>query len=138
MFTKLTRILNVSVFLRRLEYYGGILFLTTNRYDCIDSAFKSRIDLVLPFNDLNHATRLSIWTQFLHAIAEQERHFTDEEIEKLARRQLNGREIRNIVKTGRLLARSKKEKLEFRHLDTLLDIRKRVARLDRRTIEDEI
>jgi hypothetical protein len=33
----------VGVFLRLLEYYKGILFLTTNRHDIIDGAIKSRL-----------------------------------------------------------------------------------------------
>lgn len=37
----------VSVFLRVLEYYSGILFLTTNRVGTIDEAFKSRIQISL-------------------------------------------------------------------------------------------
>lgn len=32
----------VSVFLRQLEYYQGILIMTTNRADSIDSAFQSK------------------------------------------------------------------------------------------------
>lgn len=35
----------VSVFLRVLEYYAGILFLTTNRVGTFDEAFKSRIHM---------------------------------------------------------------------------------------------
>lgn len=38
----------VSVFLRALEYYEGILILTTNRVGTFDEAFKSRIQLALP------------------------------------------------------------------------------------------
>lgn len=37
----------VSVFLRMLEYYKGILFLTTNRIGTFDEAFKSRIHISL-------------------------------------------------------------------------------------------
>ncbi|KAI0544511.1 hypothetical protein F4679DRAFT_35659 [Xylaria curta] len=37
----------VSVFLRVLEYYNGILFLTTNRVGTLDEAFKSRVHLSL-------------------------------------------------------------------------------------------
>lgn len=37
----------VSNFLRALEYYEGILILTTNRVGTFDEAFKSRIQLAL-------------------------------------------------------------------------------------------
>jgi hypothetical protein len=37
----------VSVFLRMLEYYKGLLFLTTNRVGTFDEAFKSRVHISL-------------------------------------------------------------------------------------------
>ena len=42
----------VSVFLRVLEYYDGILILTTNRIGTFDEAFKSRIQLALHYPPL--------------------------------------------------------------------------------------
>ena len=42
----------VSVFLRTLEYYSGILFLTTNRVGALDPAFKSRIHISLYYPNL--------------------------------------------------------------------------------------
>ena len=39
----------VSVFLRTLEYYSGILFMTTNRVRTFDDAFKSRIHVPLKY-----------------------------------------------------------------------------------------
>lgn len=47
----------VSIFLRLLEYYKGILFLTTNRVDNIDAAFESRIHLSLQYEELDTASR---------------------------------------------------------------------------------
>ncbi|KAI1268830.1 hypothetical protein F5Y18DRAFT_439426 [Xylariaceae sp. FL1019] len=43
----------VSVFLRVLEYYNGLLFLTTNRVGTIDEAFKSRIHMSLYYPPLD-------------------------------------------------------------------------------------
>lgn len=56
----------VGVFLRLLEYYSGVLFLTTNRETVVDDAIKSRCIAhvrysVLNYNDVDdkkHATRL--------------------------------------------------------------------------------
>lgn len=45
----------VSVFLRVLEYYKGILFLTTNRVGSFDDAFKSRIHMSLYYPPLDKA-----------------------------------------------------------------------------------
>src|SRR4051794_15086173 len=43
-----------SVFLRQLEYYRGILLLTTNRLKSIDSAFQSRIHFCFQYKDLDY------------------------------------------------------------------------------------
>lgn len=46
------------VFLRTLEYYAGILFLTTNRVALFDDAFKSRIHMSLYYPALDVGTAL--------------------------------------------------------------------------------
>ncbi|GAA82235.1 AAA family ATPase [Aspergillus luchuensis IFO 4308] len=51
----------VSVFLRVLEYYSGILFLTTNRIGTLDEAFKSRIHVSLYYPPLDKAQTLAIF-----------------------------------------------------------------------------
>ncbi|KAH0443900.1 hypothetical protein CcaCcLH18_00726 [Colletotrichum camelliae] len=51
----------VSVFLRVLEHYGGILFLTTNRVGTLDEAFKSRIHISLYYEPLNRNQTLEIF-----------------------------------------------------------------------------
>lgn len=43
---------HLIVFLRVLEYYSGILFLTTNRVGIMDEAFKSRIHVSLYYQPL--------------------------------------------------------------------------------------
>ncbi|RYP58267.1 hypothetical protein DL769_009028 [Monosporascus sp. CRB-8-3] len=51
----------VSVFLRVLEYYEGILFLTTNKVGSFDEAFKSRISMALYYPPLSAEHTLAIW-----------------------------------------------------------------------------
>ncbi|KAL7942038.1 hypothetical protein V8C42DRAFT_333429 [Trichoderma barbatum] len=51
----------VSVFLRMLEYYNGILFLTTNRPGVLDEAVKSRVHLNLHYNFLNEEQVVAIF-----------------------------------------------------------------------------
>lgn len=51
----------VSVFLRVLEYYNGILFLTTNRVGHIDDAFKSRIHMSLYYPPLDKSQTRDIF-----------------------------------------------------------------------------
>ncbi|KAI0485578.1 P-loop containing nucleoside triphosphate hydrolase protein [Xylaria cf. heliscus] len=56
----------VSVFLREIEYYQGILFLTTNRVGQFDDAFMSRIHVVIHYPDLGEAEQKKIWNQFFY------------------------------------------------------------------------
>ncbi|KAI0865535.1 hypothetical protein F4860DRAFT_461844 [Xylaria cubensis] len=51
----------VSTFLRALEYYRGVLFLTTNRVQAFDSAFLSRIHVALHYKNLRDEDRERIW-----------------------------------------------------------------------------
>jgi SpoVK/Ycf46/Vps4 family AAA+-type ATPase len=55
----------VSVFLRLLEYYQGVMFLTTNRIDAFDPAFESRIHLTIQFSKLDFDARLHVWRTFV-------------------------------------------------------------------------
>lgn len=70
--TDLRRNAVTSVFLRSLEYYAGILFLTTNRVGGIDPAFKSRIQLSLYYPRIDIDTTEKLYEVFLRrARAEQ-------------------------------------------------------------------
>jgi SpoVK/Ycf46/Vps4 family AAA+-type ATPase len=58
----------VSVFLRQLEYYNGILFLTTNMVGVIDPAFRSRIHIILEYKPLSLDTAEKIWRNRLDRV----------------------------------------------------------------------
>ncbi|KAG6364766.1 hypothetical protein INS49_006370 [Diaporthe citri] len=62
----------VSVFLRVVEYYEGIMFLTTNRVSTIDPAFQSRINVSLEYPELDRNSRKGIWETLLrrHDVAQ--------------------------------------------------------------------
>jgi SpoVK/Ycf46/Vps4 family AAA+-type ATPase len=111
----------VSIFLRVLEYYEGLLFLTTNRVDNIDAAFQSRIHISLAYPDLTAESRKSIWENFLQGQAGWE----DKDLEELASVELNGRQIKNVLKSAALLAARKKEGLNRKYVDMVLGIEKR-------------
>ncbi|KAF5586553.1 TOB3 (member of AAA-ATPase family) [Fusarium pseudocircinatum] len=63
----------VSIFLRELEYYRGIIFLTTNLYHTIDTAFRSRVSLHLLFKSLTREARETVWRKFLRRLADSNR-----------------------------------------------------------------
>jgi SpoVK/Ycf46/Vps4 family AAA+-type ATPase len=50
----------VSVFLRELEHYDGILFLTTNRLQVFDEAVLSRLHLALNYEPLKPSARAAL------------------------------------------------------------------------------
>ncbi|KAK3702197.1 hypothetical protein LTR37_015029 [Vermiconidia calcicola] len=69
--TDLERNALVSVFLRTLEYYSGIMFLTTNRVGAFDEAFRSRIHSALFYHDLDHDQTINIWDKSLQRLVQQ-------------------------------------------------------------------
>lgn len=73
--TALARNALVSVFLRVLEYYDGLLFLTTNRPGALDEAFSSRIHLKLHYPRLSSEQTREIWAMNIERLEkiEQER-----------------------------------------------------------------
>jgi SpoVK/Ycf46/Vps4 family AAA+-type ATPase len=90
----------VSIFLRELEYYQGIIFLTTNLYETVDKAFRSRVNIHLLFDSLPMDARKVLWEKFLGRVEGGE-SVGEEVLEELKKWELNGREIKNAVKTVR-------------------------------------
>jgi len=115
---------SVSVFLKVLEYYKGIIFLTTNRVVSFDGAFRSRIHIALRFDELDLQTRTKIWQTFVNRLRESGGglDLSDEDVLKLAERQVNGREIKNAIKSAQGLAKRKGELLSIQHLTWVLEI----------------
>ncbi|KAK7753900.1 hypothetical protein SLS62_003997 [Diatrype stigma] len=113
----------VSVFLCALEYYGGILILTTNRVGAFDEAFKSRIQLALCYEILKGHERKQIWRNFMRGRAlglgepdSIDFGNTTLHLGDLASYSMNGRRIRNSTTTERQLAKCKKKKMTFTYL----------------------
>jgi ATPase family associated with various cellular activities (AAA) len=120
--TELARNQQVSIFLRLLEYYEGILFLTTNRIDNIDSAFESRIHLSLQYEELDAPSRRHVWETFLSRTTKST-PFSEKQLNELVDYQMNGRQIKNVLKTAQLLASEQGKNLDFGHINTVLKIR---------------
>ncbi|KAI0468396.1 hypothetical protein F4859DRAFT_506015 [Xylaria cf. heliscus] len=108
----------VAVFLRVLEYYAGILFLTTNRIGDVDEAFASRIHMSLYYPELDESKTKKVFKLNLDLIQErfdkQGRKITYDasSIEDFAKKHFsehpysrwNGRQIRNGCQTALALA----------------------------------
>ncbi|KAF2866291.1 P-loop containing nucleoside triphosphate hydrolase protein [Massariosphaeria phaeospora] len=115
----------VSVFLRQLEYFGGIMILTTNRIRSIDSAFESRIDITLTYNALTEADRVQVWKNFLAKFDAADLDIDESGVAELATWDFNGRQIKSAIKTARILAAKKKMPLNVRHLNVVMNLRKK-------------
>lgn len=111
----------VSIFLRTLEYYEGILFLTTNRVANMDAAFQSRIHVSMEYPNLTKDSRRQIWRNFL-VMSKQKSEVSEEDLDHLAGVNLNGRQIKNVLKTSFLLSIRKKAPLKREHIDIVLAI----------------
>ena len=86
-----------------MEYYRGILFLTTNRVGQFDDAFISRIHVVIHYADFQDSERERIWMNFFKKLEDERKDIqisqkvkryvlTDPEMKGI---KWNGREIRN-------------------------------------------
>lgn len=109
----------VSIFLRLLEYYQGILFLTSNRVESFDEAFQSRIHVALKYSKLDKDARAKVWKNFMKFDDSKEGRML---LEIVAERELNGRQIKNCVRTARSLAEEQGKGVEVEHLKMVLDI----------------
>jgi hypothetical protein len=112
----------VSTFLRALEYYRGVLFLTTNRVQAFDSAFLSRIHVALHYKNLRDEDRERIWANKIERLERESRGTiristaarglllsspdSNDGGERLHSLKWNGREIRNALQTMLALAES--------------------------------
>ncbi|KAK7963825.1 hypothetical protein PG988_010799 [Apiospora saccharicola] len=146
------------VFLRTLEYYQGILFLTTNRVGVIDEAFKSRIHVSLRYPKVKLKSTLEIWKSTLNRIErDNERQdikveFDREELLEFAEEHFeahatmdgstwNGRQIRNAFQTAIALGQyDRVAKIQKRGLtpeEAFLSGKKkwRVVKLTRKNLE---
>ncbi|KAJ3577865.1 hypothetical protein NPX13_g2702 [Xylaria arbuscula] len=117
----------VSVFLRILEYYEGILILTTNRVGTFDEAFKSRIQLALHYPTLGPYQRLRVWENFLERYEKLQDDTVEtgdlrDHLDELSKEDMNGRQIRNALTTARQYAKWKGEKLNYAKLKDVIEV----------------
>ncbi|KAK1831670.1 hypothetical protein QBC39DRAFT_350605 [Podospora conica] len=116
----LTRNSLVAGFLRALEHYDGILFLTTNRVGAFDDAFISRIHVQLFYPEFTDEQRQLVWKTFMDKLARERGDYIRLNIDakeyirgkEMRAVQWNGREIRNALQTAVALAEFDAEKDE--------------------------
>ena len=119
----------VSSFARFLDYYQGIVVITTNRVSRFDGALMPRIDLTLGLPPLDRDRRLAIWRNQIQDL------FDDGIINKSQPADLcalasdewsldnfNGHQIKKAVKAAKVVAERKGKGLRRRDIETMLKI----------------
>jgi len=79
-----------------MEYYGGTMFMTTNRIDDVDEAIESRCIAVLSYAIPNQDMTNKLWELFLTQYNVAVRSETYEEVCSKMNK-LSGRDIKNIT-----------------------------------------
>jgi SpoVK/Ycf46/Vps4 family AAA+-type ATPase len=112
---------NQAVFLRIMEYYSGVLFLTTNRVGVFDEAFTSRMHISLYYPPLERASTRQIFEKNMERIKsryERNQRQIDIKVSEITEFALeyyddnkegrwNGRQIRNAFQSALALAELK-------------------------------
>ena len=89
--------------------------------EVFDPAFASRIHIGLRYGALDLPARKAVWRLFIQKVRDlkdqgvEVEEFGEEEMKRLAGFELNGREIKNAVRTAQSVALIGGEKLGMRH-----------------------
>ncbi|KAJ5776441.1 uncharacterized protein N7511_001452 [Penicillium nucicola] len=116
----------VSVFLRVLEYYQGILVLTTNQIAQFDVAVHSRIHIAIKYSELDETRALQIFRNFLVPLDRKGKIKDIKDIEEWLQREIgrvsfDGRQIRNVITSALSLARARGDpQLSKNHLSEVV------------------
>ena len=108
----MTDIRSCTVLLRVLEYYQGIMILTTNRIKSLDVAVQSRIHLAVRYDDLATPQMCNILKTILNKFNVKEIDKEDImswfniQMDANEKFKLNGRQIRNLVLSAQSIALS--------------------------------
>ncbi|HJW38673.1 MAG TPA: ATP-binding protein [Candidatus Udaeobacter sp.] len=124
--------IEISYLLQRMEEYRGLAILTTNMKEALDSAFLRRIRFIVhfPFPDL--AAREEIWRRIF-----PDQTPTEElAIDKLARLNVAGGNIRNIALNAAFLAADANEPVRMNHV--LRAARTEYAKIEKPLTDAEI
>jgi hypothetical protein len=99
----------VSVMLRMIEYFQGVLFLTTNRVETFDPAFQTRITAAIKYHPLGTDARIEVWKNLILASGHEKcliLNGGDVDPSILGTYELNGRSIKNALRLALSLAKA--------------------------------
>jgi hypothetical protein len=97
-----------------------------------DEAFQSRIHVALRYDKLDLKAKRAIFKMFIDRVKAYGRmdieEFSESELNTLAKQDLNGREIKNVMGSAQDLALNKKEPLGIKHIRQVLDVHAKFGR----------
>ena len=122
-----------TVLLRVLEYYDGILILTTNRLRTFDIAVQSRVNFAIKYKDLDDKQKKAIYKNFIEQLTDDNTSNKQELLDWLDDdelteeyggspfKDLNGRQIRNVLFSAASIAQGDSDKrLKLEHIRRIL------------------
>ena len=116
----------VSSFVRFIEYYQGIVIVTTNRISKFEEALMPRIDLTLSLPPLDRGRRIGIWNNQIQDLLEEGAINPSQSAnlrglaQKWSKDDFNGHQIKKAVKNARVLAEKKGKTLGDKEIGTML------------------
>jgi AAA+ superfamily predicted ATPase len=124
--------IEVSYLLQRMEAYRGLAILTTNLKQALDSAFVRRLRFIVQFPFPDASERAEIWRR----IFPPETPTQNLDVEKLARLNVAGGNIRNIAINAAFLAADASEPVRMQHI--LAAAQAETTKIERPLIEKEV
>lgn len=109
----------VGVFIRLLEYYRGVLFMTSNRAEIIDDAIISRLTAHIEYEYPDKDDLIKIWK----ILSKQfDIDITDRAIYDIAKKYANmsGRDVKNTIKMMKLVSNKTGEACSFKMFERIL------------------
>lgn len=91
--------------------------------DVIDTAFQSRVDFIIHYDHLTSVAREEVWRNLIQLAGLDKIEVSDKEIRELSELKLNGREIKNLVKSALVLDAEGFGKVGFGELQDLAQMR---------------
>jgi hypothetical protein len=124
--------IEISYLLQRMETYRGLAILTTNMKSVLDVSFLRRLRFVVQFPFPDAELRAEIWRRVFPAQTPVE----NLDLNKLARLNVAGGNIRNIALSAAFLAAEAGEPVRMRHM--LRAARGEYAKIDKQLTESEV
>ncbi len=122
----------VGTFLRVLEYYSGILFMTSNRADIIDDAIISRCIVLVEYTQPTANEQKQIWRVLSNSL---ECILNDNVINQIVSEfhSFSGRDIKNILKLCKISQGSKPITIE-----SIKEMKKFIPKFKDESMENEV